>query len=100
VGVDLMTTTIRASHQLVTPEHARSESWADRYSSRYPKQYMNMASEADKILKTAEKKANSSGGWFSSASSKWEDAGDLFAQAANAYKVERNWRASGIAFEK
>jgi alpha-soluble NSF attachment protein len=61
---------------------------------------MNMASEADKILKTAEKKANSSGGWFSSASSKWEDAGDLFAQAANAYKVERNWRASGIAFEK
>lgn len=59
-----------------------------------------MASEADKILKTAEKKANSSGGWFTSASSKWEDAGDLFAQAANAYKVERNWRASGIAFEK
>jgi alpha-soluble NSF attachment protein len=59
-----------------------------------------MASEGDKILKTAEKKANSSGGWFSSASQKWEDAGDLFAQAANAYKVERNWRASGIAFEK
>ena len=59
-----------------------------------------MSSEADKILKAAEKKANSSGGWFSSASQKWEDAGDLFAQAANAYKVEKNWRASGIAFEK
>jgi alpha-soluble NSF attachment protein len=59
-----------------------------------------MSSDADKILKTAEKKANSSGGWFSSTSSKWEDAGDLYAQAANAYKVEKNWRASGIAFEK
>lgn len=59
-----------------------------------------MASEGDKFLKAAEKKANSSGGWFSSSSSKWEDAGDLFAQSANAYKVEKNWRASGAAFER
>jgi alpha-soluble NSF attachment protein len=58
-----------------------------------------MSSNADSLVAKAEKKASSSGGWFSS-SSKHEEAADLFQQAANAYKVEKKWRESGMAFEK
>ncbi len=59
-----------------------------------------MSSNADSLVAKAEKKASSSGGWFSSSSSKYEEAADLFQQAANAYKVEKKWRESGTAFEK
>lgn len=37
-------------------------------------------SNAEEYLGRAEKKASSSVGWFGSASNKWEEAGDLFAQ--------------------
>lgn len=37
-------------------------------------------SNGDQILAKAEKKSSSSVGWFGSASSKWEEAGDLFQQ--------------------
>ncbi|TXT04348.1 hypothetical protein VHUM_04115 [Vanrija humicola] len=59
-----------------------------------------MASRGDELLAKAEKKAKSSTGWFSSSSSKWEDAGDLFQQAGNAYKVDGRWTESGKAFER
>jgi hypothetical protein len=39
-------------------------------------------SRGDDLLKQADKKANSSGGWFSSASSKWEDASELYKQVS------------------
>jgi alpha-soluble NSF attachment protein len=55
---------------------------------------------ADQLIAKAEKKASSSGGWFSSSSSKYEEAADLFQQAANAYKVDKKWRESGMAFER
>ncbi|KAK1922187.1 soluble NSF attachment protein [Papiliotrema laurentii] len=57
-------------------------------------------SQAEEYLAKAEKKASSSTGWFSSSSSKWEEAGDLFQQAANAFKVEKRWTESGQAFER
>ncbi|CAD6584013.1 MAG: vesicular-fusion protein S17 [Tremellales sp. Tagirdzhanova-0007] len=57
-------------------------------------------SNAEDYLDRAEKKASSSVGWFGSSSNKWEEAGDLFAQAANAFKVEKRWTQSGQAFER
>ena len=48
----------------------------------------------------AEKKAASSTGWFSSASSKFEEAGDLFQQAANEFKLEKNFTEAGDAHAK
>jgi alpha-soluble NSF attachment protein len=41
-------------------------------------------SAAEEYLAKAEKKAGSTVGWFGSSSSKWEEAGDLFAQVSEA----------------
>ncbi|RSH91400.1 vesicular-fusion protein S17 [Saitozyma podzolica] len=57
-------------------------------------------SNAEEHLAKAEKKASATVGWFGSQSSKWEEAGDLFAQAANAFKVEKRWNEAGKAFER
>ncbi|KAL7424481.1 vesicular-fusion protein S17 [Cryptotrichosporon argae] len=57
-------------------------------------------SRGDELLAKAEKKASSSTGWFSSSSSKWDEAGDLFQQAGNAYKIDQRWTDSGRAFER
>jgi len=57
-------------------------------------------SPAEVILEKADKKANSSTGWFSSASAKWEDAGDLYQTAANTFKVEKQFKAAGDAFSR
>lgn len=57
-------------------------------------------SEGQILLQKAEKKAAASTGWFSSASSKFEEAGDLFQQAANAFKLERTFTEAGDAFSK
>lgn len=43
---------------------------------------INMGGRGDELLAKAEKKASSSTGWFSSSSSKWEDAADLFQQVS------------------
>jgi alpha-soluble NSF attachment protein len=40
-------------------------------------------SNAEEHLAKAEKKASSTVGWFGSQSSKWEEAGDLFAQVSD-----------------
>ncbi|KAF9015118.1 vesicular-fusion protein SEC17 [Cyathus striatus] len=61
---------------------------------------MPSKSPAQVLLEKAEKKANSSTGWFSSASTKYEEAGDLYQQAANSFKLEKMFREAGDAFSK
>ncbi|KAG8902842.1 vesicular-fusion protein S17 [Tulasnella sp. 417] len=56
------------------------------------------SSPAQEALARAEKKYNSSVGWFSSSSTKYEEAGDLFKEAANNFKLERLFKESGDAF--
>ena len=36
-------------------------------------------------------------GWFSSASTKYEEAGDLYQQAANAFKIDKQFKEAGDA---
>jgi alpha-soluble NSF attachment protein len=57
-------------------------------------------SPAEVLLEKADKKANSSTGWFSSSSSKWEEAGDLYQQAANAFRIEKQFKPAGDAFSR
>lgn len=57
-------------------------------------------SPAQALLEKADKKANSSTGWFSSSSTKFEEAGDLYQQAANSFKLEKLFREAGDAFSK
>ena len=61
---------------------------------------MPSKSPAQTLLEKAEKKANSSTGWFSSSSTKFEEAGDLYQQAANSFKLEKLFREAGDAFSK
>jgi len=57
-------------------------------------------SQAQQAMGRAEKKYNSSVGWFSSSSSKYEEAGDLYQQAANMFKLDKLFKESGDAFMK
>ncbi|KAI9438385.1 vesicular-fusion protein SEC17 [Russula earlei] len=61
---------------------------------------MPSKSTAQILLEKADKKANSSTGWFSSSSSKFEEAGDLYQQAANSFKFDKLFREAGDAFSK
>ena len=61
---------------------------------------MPSKSPAQTLLEKADKKASSSTGWFSSSSTKFEEAGDLYQQAANAFKLEKLFREAGDAFSK
>ncbi|KAF8482157.1 vesicular-fusion protein SEC17 [Russula ochroleuca] len=61
---------------------------------------MSPKSPAQTLLEKADKKANSSSGWFSSSSTKFEEAGDLYQQAANSFKLEKLFREAGDAFAK
>ena len=54
-------------------------------------------SAAQTFLEKADKKATSSGGWFSSNNSKWEEAGDFYQQAANAFKIDKLFKEAGDA---
>ena len=58
---------------------------------------MPAKSPAEVLLDKADKKASSSGGWFSSANSKYEEAGDLYQQAANAFKIDKMFKEAGDA---
>ena len=58
---------------------------------------MPAKSPAQTLLEKADKKANSSTGWFSSSSTKFEEAGDLYQQAANAFKIDKLFREAGDA---
>ncbi|KIY64812.1 vesicular-fusion protein SEC17 [Cylindrobasidium torrendii FP15055 ss-10] len=57
-------------------------------------------SNAQSLLEKADKKANSSTGWFSSSSTKYEEAGDLYQQAANAYKLDKLFKEAGDCFAR
>lgn len=57
-------------------------------------------SQAQILLSKADKKYNQSPGWFSSGSSKYEEAGDMFQQAANQFKIEKQFKDAGDAFAK
>ncbi|KIY50453.1 vesicular-fusion protein SEC17 [Fistulina hepatica ATCC 64428] len=57
-------------------------------------------SQAQTLLGKADKKAISSTGWFSSSSSKFEEAGDLYQQAANLFKIEKQFKEAGDAFSR
>ncbi|KAK4048463.1 vesicular-fusion protein S17 [Microbotryomycetes sp. JL221] len=61
-----------------------------------------MPSQGDEYRAKADKKAASSGGFsfFSSSSAKYEEAHDLYVQAANAYKIDKQWKQSGDCFCK
>ncbi len=61
---------------------------------------MPSKSPAQTLLEKADKKASASTGWFSSASTKFEEAGDLYQQAANAFKLDKLFREAGDAFSK
>lgn len=59
----------------------------------------------DDLLNKASKKfdaAAGSGGWFSfsSSSNRYEEAGDLFQQAANQYKIDKDFKSAGDSFAK
>ncbi|KAF8761278.1 Vesicular-fusion protein SEC17 [Rhizoctonia solani] len=57
-------------------------------------------SQAQQLRAKADKKFNSSTGWFSSSSSKYEEAGDLYQQAANSFKIDKEFKEAGDAFMK
>jgi len=61
---------------------------------------MPSKSPAQTLLEKADKKAGASTGWFSSSSNKFEEAGDLYQQAANGFKLEKLFREAGDAFSK
>jgi len=57
-------------------------------------------SQAQQAMQKADKKYNSSVGWFSSSSTKYEEAGDMYQQAANLFKLDKLFKESGDAFMK
>ncbi|QRV76613.1 Vesicular-fusion protein Sec17 [Ceratobasidium sp. AG-Ba] len=57
-------------------------------------------SQAQQLLLKADKKAAGSAGWFSSNTTKFEEAGDLYQQAANSFKIDKLWKEAGDAFTK
>ena len=57
-------------------------------------------SPAQTLLDKADKKVNSSTGWFSSSTTKFEEAGDLYQQAANAFKLEKLFKEAGDCFAR
>lgn len=55
---------------------------------------------AQVLFDKADKKANSSSGWFSSGTAKFEEAGDIYQQAANAFKIDKSFKEAGDAFAR
>ncbi|WFD00162.1 vesicular-fusion protein S17 [Malassezia yamatoensis] len=56
-----------------------------------------VGTSAEELLRNAEKKATASGGWFSSSSSKHEEAIELFKAAANKFRVDNRLTEAGRA---
>ncbi|KAF8078669.1 soluble NSF attachment protein [Lyophyllum atratum] len=61
---------------------------------------MPSKSPAQVLFEKADKKANSSGGWFTSSTAKFEEAGDLYQQAANSFKLEKLFKEAGDSFAR
>lgn len=81
------------------PPHPAQPRTDRAYDSPHERQTKDMPtkSQGQLLLEKADKKANSSTGWFSTSSSKWEEAGDLYQQAANAFKIDKLFREAGDA---
>ncbi|RDX55779.1 TPR-like protein [Lentinus brumalis] len=58
---------------------------------------MPAKSEAQLLIESADRKANSSTRWFTSTSTKYEEAGDLYQKAAIAFKNEKQFKEAGDA---
>lgn len=58
---------------------------------------MSKKSQGQVLLEKADKKAGSSTGWFSSTATKYEEAGDLYQQAANSFKIDKLFKEAGDA---
>jgi alpha-soluble NSF attachment protein len=56
------------------------------------------SSSPEELLKTAEKRASSSSGWFSSGSAKLEEAAELFKAAGNKFRLANRFDEAGQAF--
>lgn len=56
------------------------------------------SSSPEELLKSAEKRANSTGGWFSSSSGKLEEAAELFKAAGNKFRLASRFDEAGQAF--
>jgi len=74
--------------------------WGCTGTRSFTLQVMPAKSPAQVLLDKADKKANSSSGWFSSSSTKFEEAGDLYQQAGNAFKLDKLFREAGDAFAR
>ncbi|KAI0322653.1 vesicular-fusion protein SEC17 [Amylostereum chailletii] len=61
---------------------------------------MPAKSPAQTLLEKADKKANTSTGWFSSSTTKFEEAGDLYQQAANSFKIDKLFKEAGDCFAR
>lgn len=57
-----------------------------------------MSSSPEQLLQTAEKRANSTSGWFSSNSTKLEEAIELFKAAGNKFRISNQFEPAGKAF--
>lgn len=68
--------------------------------SDYTLPSMAPKSPAQSLLEKADKKANSSTGWFGSSSTKFEEAGDLYQQAANSFKIDKMFKEAGDCFAR
>lgn len=58
---------------------------------------MPSKSPAQTLLEKADKKANASVSFWQSSSTKYEEAGDLYQQAANSFKIDKMFREAGDA---
>ncbi|KAF9430763.1 hypothetical protein BGZ76_000721 [Entomortierella beljakovae] len=56
--------------------------------------------EAQELVAKADKKLQGGFSFFSSTSSKYEEAADLYTQAGNIYKMAKKWKESGDTFIK
>ncbi|KDQ10359.1 hypothetical protein BOTBODRAFT_163918 [Botryobasidium botryosum FD-172 SS1] len=55
---------------------------------------------AEVLMQRAAEKENPSGGWFPSQNTSFKEAGDLYQQAANAFRLEKQSKEAGGAFCK
>jgi alpha-soluble NSF attachment protein len=57
-------------------------------------------SSAQLLLEKADKKASAQTGWFTSSNTRFEEAGDLYQQAANSFKLDKLYKEAGDAFAR
>ena len=71
-----------------------------RVESEDPTHLVIMSMSAEDMLRAADKKATSSGGWFSSSQGKLEEAAELYKGAGNKFRIDNRFEEAGHAFMK